>query len=299
MSVRSAPIGATVVAWLTLVAGCNRAGQPQVLFTADTEGATKTCDSCAGSRGPGGLSRRATVLTRLRTENPGVLVVDAGNALIGADSIASRGRVIVAAYNALSYDVVNLSYGDFRFGLSLTLDVLRDARFSLVSATLLDATTGRPLVAPYVVKNSGGLKVAFVGVTELPPGVEAVPHLLRQLAGITVRPAARALSEWLPRAQSEADHVVLLYAGSAAGLGAVHREFGSRLAAILVAGLQSADVPKETRPPIAATGRHGAQVGSVRWDAGGGVDIHQVDVDVALPHSEEIERVVKAYGGGA
>jgi 2',3'-cyclic-nucleotide 2'-phosphodiesterase (5'-nucleotidase family) len=78
--------------------------------------------------------------------------VDASNALFGAESLASQGRVVVAAYQVLGYDAVNLSYRDFRRGKAATLALLQDAQFATLSANVLDADTGQPLVQPYIIK---------------------------------------------------------------------------------------------------------------------------------------------------
>src|SRR5512140_694124 len=100
------------------------------------------------------------------------MLLDAGNALIGRDSAASDGAVIVAAGNALAYDAANVSYRDFRFGKAETLAALKAATFPVVSANLLDAESGQPLFKPYIVKTVGGQqRVAIIGVTELPAAV--------------------------------------------------------------------------------------------------------------------------------
>src|SRR5206468_1798203 len=113
-------------------------------------------------RGLGGLARRATVIANIRKkELP--LLVDAGNWLVGTESVASRGQIIVAAYDAMGYDVVHLTPKDLYWGKEKTLEVLKQAKFAVVSANLIDEQTGKPLVSAYSVKKSGNVKVAFLG----------------------------------------------------------------------------------------------------------------------------------------
>ena len=96
--------------------------------------------------------------------------MDAGNAFIGPESLDSHGKVIVAAYDALGYDAVNLCHRDFWFGKDATLVLLKDAKFAAISANLLDDKSGEPLVRPYVVKKVGGKRIALIGVTQpFPP----------------------------------------------------------------------------------------------------------------------------------
>ncbi len=86
-----------------------------VLLTADNEGHTGPCETCPLHVGLGGLARRATLVGSEHTPGaPSPLLLDAGNFLVGTQNADSQGRVIVAAYNALAYDAVNLSYRDLR-----------------------------------------------------------------------------------------------------------------------------------------------------------------------------------------
>jgi len=52
------------------------------------------------------------VLAAERKENPALLLVDAGNACMAPERVQA-GQVVVAAYEALLYDAINLSYRDF------------------------------------------------------------------------------------------------------------------------------------------------------------------------------------------
>jgi len=80
-----------------------------ILLTADAEGHVSPCSTCPMHHGLGGLERRATVLNTLRAKTSLTLLIDAGNWLVGADSIDSKGQIIVTAYNALRYDAVHLT----------------------------------------------------------------------------------------------------------------------------------------------------------------------------------------------
>src|SRR5207244_6124514 len=135
-----------------------------MLLTADTEGHVGPCRECPYHPGLGGLSRRATVEAGLRKDSPSLLLLDGGNAFIGSESLASHGKVIVAAYNAMGYDAVNLCHRDFWFGKAETLALLKEAKFAVLSANFLDEENGELLARPYVIKNLNGQRVAVIGL---------------------------------------------------------------------------------------------------------------------------------------
>jgi len=234
-----------------------------VLFTADNEGHVQPCQTCPGPMAQGGMARRATVLAKLRAdaEPPGgVLLLDAGNALCGPESLPSRGQVVVAAYNALRYDVVNIAWNDFRFGKAATLAALKDAKFDAVSANLADADGGKLLFHPYVVKSWAGGKVAVIGLTESPAALDVLPHLRRQLAGVAILPPVDALAQGLPKARAEAGQVVLLYYGSVASLRPIRDRFGADLSIILMGGARPEDLDAVADPKLAAAEQHGRSI---------------------------------------
>ncbi|HVR76041.1 MAG TPA: hypothetical protein VMT52_17045, partial [Planctomycetota bacterium] len=242
-----------------------RAEDVLVLFTADNAGSVGPCPACPERTGEGGLARRATAVSEARSTSPGLFLLDAGDAFHGPESIESHGKVIVAAYNALAYDAVNLTFRDFRGGKAAALALLEDAGFAVVSANLLDSATGSPLAKPFVVLGAGDRKIAVIGLSELSAGQEHLPHLKTQLEGVRVRHPVEALREWLPAAGQAAPRVILLYHGSRTGLGAVLDELGDALSAVIVGGLRPEHVPGAARPGLAVVGTadRGRQIGRV------------------------------------
>jgi 2',3'-cyclic-nucleotide 2'-phosphodiesterase (5'-nucleotidase family) len=285
-----------VLAAALLLSVLHGAGGVTLLLSADTEGQITPCQSCSIQTAPGGMARRATLIGERRRIDPSLLLVDAGNAFLGANSMASSGGVIVAAYDALGYDAVNLSYRDFRLGKAQTLKTIRDARFGVVSCNLLDDSTGQLIARPYVVRQAGGERVAIIGATERPEASDVLPHLRRELAGIRVQPPLEALSAWVPKARREAGLVVLLYYGSVIGLDAVRQKFGGDLAAVLVGGIPPETLPRDSHPPIVGTAEHGRRLAELRLFGDGRSDVRQVEVDPSLRNDRGMESILKAYG---
>ncbi len=288
-------LGSLAVLAAAMLPSLRGAGAVTLLLSADTEGQVKACQTCSIQTGPGGMARRATLVGERRRRDAALLLVDAGNALLGADSMGSDGRIIVAAYNALGYDAVNLSYRDFRLGKARTLKVLEDARFAVVSCNLVDEATGQPLGRPYVVRQAGGERVAILGVTERPDSRDVLPHLERELAGIRVQAPLEALAAWLPKARREAGYAILLFYGSGAGLDAVRKTFGRDLSAILVGGIPSEVLPRDSRPPLVGTAEHGRRLAELRLFADGRSEASQIDVGPSIKADPRMEELLRPY----
>ena len=266
-----------------------------IALTADTEGHLTRCATCPRQTGLGDMTRRATAIAKLRQDHPAMLLVDAGNALIGPDTLASDGKATVAAYSAMGYDALNLSYRDLRLGKDKTLAALKQAKFDAISANLADEGTGQLLLKPYIVKKLGDLRIAILGVSTLPGGAADVPHLKQQLAGIRVLNAADAIAQWLPNAKAEADRVVLLYYGDAAPLGQIRQRFGKDMAAILVGGIRPADLPAGA-PLLVGAGEYGVEVAvlPIAKDGQAG-SVASVTVDRTFEPDPQMTAVVDQY----
>lgn len=285
-----------------ILAATTAVGQPDVpppanpvtiLVTADTEGHVKPCESCPMHVGDGGLERRATAVAQLRAGGRTTLLLDAGAWLAGPESTSSAGGVMVTAYNALSYDVVHMTPADLVWGRSAVLKSLDPARFSRVSATLLDAD-GRPIFEPYTVKKVAGLRIAVIGVSEPPKGLEFSPSLREQFEGIRFATPGDALAEWLPKAVAESDRVVVLYDGSVPGLAGIRRAAAGRDVLIAVAGIRPERLPAEAKNTTLATEEHGKSVG-VADLAAGKWTLSQTRVPGALPADPTMRSLLAAY----
>jgi Mg-chelatase subunit ChlD len=256
-----------------------------IAFTADTEGHTGPCRDCPMHVGRGGLDRRATALTKLRAENSGaLLVLDGGNTLFGPDSLASRGRAMIDGYNLLDVDALNVSWRDFRFGKQQTLELLKEAKFAALSANLLDAGSSQLLFKPYVVKQVGATKIAVIGLTQAPAGMDVLTHLKQQLAGVKIRDAAEALGEWLPKAKAESDRVVLMYYGTPTTLAPIREKFAKELTAICIGGARPEEIGSNAGSeacPIVASDQHGKDLAIVSAGATPSVRMLAITPDIS------------------
>jgi 5'-nucleotidase len=116
--------------------------------------------------GLGGVARRATLVKRIRRENPNSLLVDAGDVFQGTPYFNFfRGEVEYKAMSAMGYDVGTLGNHEFDNGVESLAAALKYANFDLVNANY--DMRGTPLenrVKPYVVRDVGGVRVGLFGM---------------------------------------------------------------------------------------------------------------------------------------
>ena len=116
--------------------------------------------------GKGGVARRATLVKRIRKENPNTLLVDAGDQFQGTPYFNFfRGEVEYKAMSMIGYDVVTLGNHEFDNGVDALAAAMKFAKFDFVSANY--DVRGTPLearVKPYVVRVIGGVRVGLFGM---------------------------------------------------------------------------------------------------------------------------------------
>lgn len=116
--------------------------------------------------GKGGVARRATVVKKMRQENPNTLLVDAGDSFQGTPYFnLYKGEVEYKAMSAVGYDVVTLGNHDFDNGIDALAAAMKFATFDFVSANYdVRGTAIEKRVKPYVVRTLGGVRVGVFGL---------------------------------------------------------------------------------------------------------------------------------------
>jgi 5'-nucleotidase len=116
--------------------------------------------------GKGGVARRATLVKRLRKENPNTLMVDAGDVFQGTPYFNFyKGEVEYKSMSLIGYDVVTLGNHDFDNGVDALAAAMKFANFEFVSANY--EVRGTPLesrVKPYAVRKFGDVRVGLFGL---------------------------------------------------------------------------------------------------------------------------------------
>ena len=121
----------------------------------------------------GGVARRATLVKRIRRQNPNTLLIDAGDVFQGTPYFNFyRGEVEYKAMSAIGYDVGTLGNHEFDNGVEALAAALKFANFDLVSANYdVRGTALESKVKRYVVRNVAGVRIGLFGMGISPVGL--------------------------------------------------------------------------------------------------------------------------------
>jgi 5'-nucleotidase / UDP-sugar diphosphatase len=153
---------------ITVPFGCTRGPRdiPEgslitVYYSCDVNG---RLDGCGCKQNNGGIARRSAVIRAAREEDAAIVYCDAGNFLSGTSAAdASRGKVMIEAYNRLKPYAVNISERELAFGVDAFKNLKREAKFDFVSANL--RYKGGALANPYVIHTVRDARIAFIGLS--------------------------------------------------------------------------------------------------------------------------------------
>lgn len=134
-----------------------------------------------------GLVRTASLIHAARQEVKNSVLVDNGDLIQGSplgDYMAAKGlqpgdiHPVYKALNSLDYSVGSPGNHEFNYGLSYLKKALAGSRFPYVNANIIDETTGKPLLTPYLIKETPvvdrdgkthQLKIGYIGF--VPPQI--------------------------------------------------------------------------------------------------------------------------------
>ena len=120
------------------------------------------------SRNPnkGGVSRRASLIESIRTENPNVLLLDAGDIFQGTPYFNYYGGELeFKLMSMLKYDLATMGNHDFDNGIDGFYAQLPHAKFDFVSANYdFKNTLLNGIVKPYKIFNKAGIKIGIFGL---------------------------------------------------------------------------------------------------------------------------------------
>ncbi|HEU4872132.1 MAG TPA: metallophosphatase [Pyrinomonadaceae bacterium] len=137
-----------------------------ILHTNDTHSQIDPLPANDRNAGMGGVARRATLVKRIRKENPNTLLVDAGDVLQGTPYFNFyKGEVEYKAMSAIGYDAGTLGNHEFDNGVEALAAALKFANFDVVSANYdVKGTVLESKVKRYVVRTLGGIRVGLFGL---------------------------------------------------------------------------------------------------------------------------------------
>lgn len=123
--------------------------------------------------GKGGVARRATLVKRVRKENPHTLLIDGGDVFQGTPYFNFyKGEVEYKAMSEIGYDAGTLGNHEFDNGVEALAAAIQFANFDLISANY--DVRGTPLegkVKQYVVRQLKDVRIGLFGLGISPVGL--------------------------------------------------------------------------------------------------------------------------------
>jgi 5'-nucleotidase len=123
--------------------------------------------------GKGGVARRATLVKRVRRENPNTLMIDAGDVLQGTPYFNFyKGEVEYKAMSLIGYDAGTIGNHEFDNGVESLAKAMQFANFDIVSTNYdVRGSALESKVKAQVVKEVGGLRIGLFGLGISPTGL--------------------------------------------------------------------------------------------------------------------------------
>ncbi|MEU6849089.1 bifunctional metallophosphatase/5'-nucleotidase [Actinacidiphila alni] len=247
----------------------------------EPDGSTKTIDA-------GGVEYLASSLRTARKGHDRSLTVAAGD-LVGASPLLSglfHDEPTVEAMNKIGLDVTGVGNHEFDEGKDELLRLqnggchpvdgcyeqgrtFKGADYPILSANVVNEKTGRPLLAPYTVKNVKGVRVGFIGVT-----LKGTPDIVTAsgVKGLTFLDEAETVNKYtaILRKQGVKSVVALIHEGGFPVSGSYNYDCDSGGAGNGISG-PIVDIAKKISPDVDAlvTGHtHNAYVCTIPDPAG-------------------------------
>src|SRR3982750_1646906 len=110
--------------------------QITILSTTDLHGNINPVDYYTNKPDNRGLAKMATLIKRIRKEQPNVLLIDSGDTIQGSPLESVHGRKnnqppdpMVLAMNSLNYDAMTVGNHEYNFGLKVLEKARSEAKF--------------------------------------------------------------------------------------------------------------------------------------------------------------------------
>jgi 2',3'-cyclic-nucleotide 2'-phosphodiesterase (5'-nucleotidase family) len=189
--------------------------QITILGTTDLHGNIGPVDYYTDKPDNRGFAKVATLIKRVRKEQPNTLLIDSGDTIQGSplESFHSRKNNVrtdpmMLVMNSLNYDAMAVGNHEYNFGLKVLEKARGEAKFPWLSGNTYDKGTQRTHYKPYIVKDVAGVKIGILGLTT--PGVpywDNPPNY----AGLEFREPVAEARKWVTtlRTQEKVDVVVI------------------------------------------------------------------------------------------
>ncbi|SQH72324.1 Trifunctional nucleotide phosphoesterase protein YfkN precursor [Porphyromonas crevioricanis] len=179
-----------------------RTTEIRIIHTTDIHGNYFSFDFLADSAGTGSMSRLSSFLKEARKQNPSLLLIDGGDILQGTpaayySNYADTLPVNLAAQtmNYLRFDASVVGNHDIETGHEVYDSWIKDCKFPVLAANMIDIETDKPYLPPYTIKDIDGIRVAILGFV-----TPAIPEWLPQdlWRGVGFEDILISAQQWVP-----------------------------------------------------------------------------------------------------
>jgi 2',3'-cyclic-nucleotide 2'-phosphodiesterase / 3'-nucleotidase len=189
--------------------------QITILGTTDLHGNIDPIDYYTNKPDNRGLAKIATLIKRIRKEQPNLLLIDSGDTIQGTPLESFHNRKnnkppdpMMLVMNSLNYDAMTVGNHEYNFGLKVLEKARKEAHFPWLSANTYDLATKQPHYKPYIIKEVAGVRIGVLGLTT--PGIpnwDNPPNY----AGLEFHEPVSEARKWVPilREQEKADVVII------------------------------------------------------------------------------------------
>lgn len=189
--------------------------QITILGTTDLHGNINPIDYYTNKPDNRGVAKVATLIKRIRKEQPNTLLIDSGDTIQGSPLESFHGRKnnappdpMMLVMNSLNYDSMTVGNHEYNFGLKVLGKARSEAKFPWLSANTYDTAKQQTHYKPYILKEVAGVKIGILGLTT--PGIpnwDNPPNY----AGLEFHEPLVEARMWVPilRDQEKADVVVI------------------------------------------------------------------------------------------
>src|SRR4026207_1016262 len=152
--------------------------QITILGTTDLHGNINPIDYYTNKPDNRGIAKVATLIKRIRKEQPNVLLIDSGDTIQGTPLESFHNKKnnqppdpMMLTMSALNYDAMAVGNHEYNFGLKVLEKARSEANFPRLSANTDKKGTADTYYKPYLIKEVAGVRVGILGLTT--PGIPA------------------------------------------------------------------------------------------------------------------------------
>jgi 2',3'-cyclic-nucleotide 2'-phosphodiesterase/3'-nucleotidase len=138
--------------------GASTRVQITILGTTDLHGNIYPVDYYTNKPDNRGLAKIATLIKRIRKDNPQALLIDSGDTIQGTPLEYYHNKKnnqppdpMMLVMNSLHYDSMTVGNHEYNFGLKVLEKARGEAKFPWLSSNTYDTATGKTHYQPYIV----------------------------------------------------------------------------------------------------------------------------------------------------